>query len=323
MSTPASALRTLLPLPRVLLELHGAKPGPLLLVVAGIHGNEPAGVLAALRRLGALRGLEDALRGDVVALVGNRGALARGVRCLDRDLNRGWRPAASLVPAPAPLTRTAAASVPAEDREQEELTAALEAALAAARGPVHFLDLHTTSADGIPFALVEDEPRAQRFAGRFGLSVVLGLLGSVQSTLLTYMSVTRDVVSLGVEAGGNDNPHSIQRHEAVLSIALEAAGLVDAARLPELGAALAQLRAARGPLPAALVIRERHTIQPDDGFRMEPGFANIERVTRGQLLARDRRGEIRAPGDGYVVLPLYQANGSDGFFFAVAQPAAP
>ena len=36
------------------------------------------------------------------------------------------------------------------------------------------------------------------------------------------------------------------------------------------------------------------------------------------LLAEDRRGLIRAREAGYVLLPLYQAQGSDGFFIARA-----
>ena len=51
---------------------------------------------------------------------------------------------------------------------------------------------------------------------------------------------------------------------------------------------------------------------------MEPGFANIQRTTGGTLLARDGRGEIRAPFDGLVLLPLYQPQGSDGFFYGRA-----
>ena len=47
---------------------------------------------------------------------------------------------------------------------------------------------------------------------------------------------------------------------------------------------------------------------------MEPGFANIQRIQAGQLLARDRQGEIRAREDGVLVMPLYQRLGDDGFF---------
>ena len=64
--------------------------GPTLLVVAGVHGNEPAGVTAAERVLAALRERDLGLKGRLVALRGNLGALAAGRRFLGRDLNRGW-----------------------------------------------------------------------------------------------------------------------------------------------------------------------------------------------------------------------------------------
>jgi succinylglutamate desuccinylase len=65
----------------------------------------------------------------------------------------------------------------------------------------------------------------------------------------------------------------------------------------------------------------RHAIQPGDDFRMEPAFANIQRVARGTLLARDARGDVRAPATGLVLMPLYQAQGDDGFFFGREVPA--
>ncbi|MBK6535075.1 MAG: hypothetical protein IPF99_37715 [Deltaproteobacteria bacterium] len=60
-----------------------------------------------------------------------------------------------------------------------------------------------------------------------------------------------------------------------------------------------------GGLPAA--------ITAEDSFQLEPGFTprNIAR-RRGQLLARDRHGEIVAPHDGVVILPLYQGLGATG-----------
>jgi succinylglutamate desuccinylase len=47
---------------------------------------------------------------------------------------------------------------------------------------------------------------------------------------------------------------------------------------------------------------------------MEPGFVNFQPVDRGQLLARDGRGEIRAGESGRILMPLYQSQGRDGFF---------
>ena len=64
--------------------------GPTLLVTAGVHGNEPAGLEAIGRVLQTLHRCDAPLRGRVVALRGNLGALAVGIRYLSRDLNRGW-----------------------------------------------------------------------------------------------------------------------------------------------------------------------------------------------------------------------------------------
>jgi hypothetical protein len=47
---------------------------------------------------------------------------------------------------------------------------------------------------------------------------------------------------------------------------------------------------------------------------MEPGFHGLQQVQKGQLLARDRHGEVRALANGRLLMPLYQPVGSDGFF---------
>jgi succinylglutamate desuccinylase len=47
---------------------------------------------------------------------------------------------------------------------------------------------------------------------------------------------------------------------------------------------------------------------------MEPGFRNFQQLRQGQVLARDRTGEITAHETGLILLPLYQTLGDDGFF---------
>jgi len=43
-------------------------------------------------------------------------------------------------------------------------------------------------------------------------------------------------------------------------------------------------------------------------------------VRAGEPLARDRRGEVAAPLDGYMLMPLYQLRGEDGFFLVAPVP---
>jgi succinylglutamate desuccinylase len=156
-----------------------------------------------------------------------------------------------------------------------------------------------------------------RFARHFPLPIIGGLLGALEGVLLDFMSM-QGLVTLGVEAGQNDDPASADRHEAVIRIALVAAGLVDESAAPGLARARALLHDASLARPERIEVFHRHPITAEDGFRMEPGFANIAPVEEGQLLARDRRGEIRAPERCLVLLPLYQALGDDGFFLGRA-----
>src|SRR5476651_1711478 len=52
-------------------SIRGTRPGPTLLILGGIHGNEPAGVLAAERVLPRIQERSTDLRGEVVLLRGN------------------------------------------------------------------------------------------------------------------------------------------------------------------------------------------------------------------------------------------------------------
>ena len=61
-------------------------------------------------------------------------------------------------------------------------------------------------------------------------------------------------------------------------------------------------------------IRHRHPVEPEDGILMKAGFENLQRIERGQVLARDKTGEILSSEDGRIVMPLHQSQGSDGFF---------
>lgn len=294
---------------RELGRVTGRDPGPTLVAVAGIHGNEPAGIASARRVFARLERGDVALRGELVALAGNVASLRRGVRYQSKDLNRQWSEGRV-----AALRALAAdGELDAEDAEQVELLGAIEAAMARARGPMHVADLHTSSAQGVPFVLFGDTLAQRRFVGAFPIPVIIGLEEQVDGALSEYWT-RRGCVTFTVEGGQHDDGASVEALEAVLWLALAEAGMVDR-ELAEVGAAYATLDARRGELPRVLEVVSRRAITAEDTFTMEPGFRNIARARAGQLLARDRRGDIVAPADGLVILPLYQGLGSDGFFW--------
>jgi succinylglutamate desuccinylase len=274
-----------------------------------MHGNEQAGVLALKRVIGALESRRERLYGDVVALVGNRGALARERRFLARDLNRMWTPegvqAVQGTPGPG--------GAEPEAREQAELLQALEEAVARARGEVLFLDLHTTSGPGTPFITVVDGELSRELASSIPVPLILGLGEMLQGTLAGHLT-SRRIPSVVFEGGQHSSSESLAASEAALWVALAGTRMLRETGLPEVRQSWEHLREATRDLPPLFEMRYRHSITPEDEFRMLPGFRSFQPVVAGEVLATDRTGEVRAPEGGRLLLPLYQAQGEDGFF---------
>lgn len=306
-TAPAAILAAPAELPRVLASLEGGVPAPTLLCVAGLHGNEPLGVVGLRRVLAALESDRTGLEGRIVGLTGNRRALAEGRRFIDRDLNRSWNPGAIAA------LRRGQRPATAEDEELLELESEVREVLATATGDVFLLDLHTISGPGPAFAIFEDTLANRRFAFAFPVPLVLGLEEEVTGTLSNYLC-SQGVVTLGFEAGQHTEPAAADRTADAVWLALEASGVLRAGSRPQVEEARRRLRRESGSLPHLVEVRHRHPIRPEDGFRMAPGFVTFQRVRKGQAIAADRRGTVRAGEDALLLMPLYQQQGDDGFF---------
>jgi succinylglutamate desuccinylase len=286
--------------------------GPVLVITGAIHGNEPAGLLAAERLLRAL----PELRGRVLVVEGNRAARARGQRFVRRDLNRRWSEADVRALLGRDLLGRDRGELEDEDREQAEL-ATLFLTLEREHGaPIVFVDLHTTSGDSPAFVCAADTLANRRLARGVPLPLVLGLEETIEGTMLGWL-VGRGHVGIAIEGGRHDDPTAVDAHEAALVLLLEQLGIaaVDDARRSRARTTLAH------DVPPVLEIRHRHVVREGDGFEMLPGFRSFEPIGRGRVLARDRGGEILAPEDGLVLMPRYQPQGDDGFF--LARPVRP
>jgi predicted deacylase len=286
-------------------SIVGSQPGPTLVITGGIHGNEPAGVLAAERVMPRLNELGAAIRGEIVFLRGNTRALARNVRYVDVDFNRQWT-SATIAANSSHFSNTS------EGVEQHELLIHLSDAIKRARGEIYFLDLHTTSAQGEAFATVGDTLRNRRFAMQFPVMIVLGLEEQIEGTLLEYLN-NLGAITIGFEAGQHEALSSVDHHEAMIWNAVIASGNLAREQVVDLEHWQSVLRGA-GRGSRVIEVRYRHSIGSGDNFIMEPGFRSFDPIKRGQLLARDRSGDITANESGLILMPLYQALGDDGFF---------
>lgn len=295
---------------RILGRVDGPRAGPLLLAVGGLHGNEPAGVLGLRRVLSALEGRSGRLRGNFVALGGNRAALRVGRRFLDEDLNRLWTP--ERAEALLAESRSGGRNPMREDEEQREILETIERIVRPARS-VHVLDLHTTSGSGGAFTTVADTLPNREFALQLPVPLLLGLEELVEGTFLEYMG-EQGYVTMAFESGQHDDPVSVDRAEAGIWIALVAAGILRTEDVPGFEEHHALLARDAGGLPTVLEMRHRHAVEPGDGFRMAPGFQNFQLVAAGDVVAHDHTGPVRATESARILMPLYQEQGNDGFF---------
>ena len=293
---------------RLLGRITGPAQGPTLLCVAGIHGNEPAGVHAVRRVLTALEDRRSEMTGELVALAGNLAALTSGRRYVDRDLNRAWTRSRL-----ASLRDSSGGHQTVEDREQVELLGEIEGVLRAAQGAVYALDLHTTSGPGGVFSVFSDSLPQRDFAARFPVPMIFGLEELVDGTLLNLLS-EHGLVALTVETGQHEEEAAIDRAEAAVWIAVVAARLLPERLVPEASDARKLLRRSSSHLPRALEMRYKHDIADGDGFVMAPGYSNFDEVREGQVIARDGDGGVAVRESGRILMPLYQVQGEDGFF---------
>lgn len=300
---------------RIIGHYRGTEAGPLVVAIGGIHGNEPAGV-RALERLFEM--LEDEPRlnpgfnfkGDFLALRGNLEALAQGKRYIDVDLNRIWRP---LGPRPEEFATS-------EDHELHELLAAIETAVEEAPlSELVLLDIHTTTAQGGIFAITGDDAPSLSLAAEMSVPVIKGMLSGLQGTTLHYFRGNNFVTSLPVraisfEAGHHSDPLSVDLALAATINLLRALGCVKNEDVSTYHDQL--LRESSANLPRLTELAYVHKIAGDgaDKFRMKAGYKNFQSIQKGEFLASDKNGDITAPIDGYVLMPLYQDLGDEGFF---------
>lgn len=295
---------------------EGEEKGPLLICIGGMHGNEPAGV-RAMENVFQLLAMEPHInpsfffKGRLVGLRGNLGALEKKVRYQEKDLNRQWFPAEV-----ERVNGMSLGRLEAEDFELRDLNRVILQEIESYQpNELVFLDLHTTGATGGIFSIPAEDDGSLQLAIQLHAPVIIGMFENLKGTLLNYFSKAFEGISVravAFEAGQHTDELSENRTIAALINCMRTIGCVQAAHVENRHDQLL-MEFSRG-LPKVTQLVMRYGVKAADGFRMLPGFQNFQKITKGQKLATDRNGPVFSPGEGMILMPLYQAQGSDGFF---------
>jgi succinylglutamate desuccinylase len=317
---------------RIIANFRGDVNGPLFFVFGAVHGNETAGPLAIKT---VFEILETAKKNDqnfhfsgkIVGILGNQAAFLKNIRFQKQDLNRIWTSENI-----EKVVNESIEKLDDEFLEMRQILDTLRAEIEAEQpSEIVLLDLHTTSAGGGIFIIPAEDSASLKLAEKLGAPVVNGLLSGIKGAMMPFFSKENlqkyvgwrpkkrnsnaphfELQSCAFEAGQHKDLASISRAVAAIIHCLRAINCVKATDLRnEHEEILANFSK---NLPSVSRLIYVHKILPDADFEMLPDFVNFQQIFKNQLLANDRFGEIRALESGFILMPLYQKLGSDGFF---------
>lgn len=277
--------------------------GPLLFVTAGIHGNEPSGVIALQHIFSELHKSLPSIQGTFVGVSGNQLGLSKGIRFIDQDLNRTW-------------TKTNLLSKSNTAHELTEMRAILEVLKSYMEGgskKCYFLDCHTTSSPSAPYISVQDINDNCSWAKHFPTSVVIGFSDIITGDIDHYLS-SIGLTGFVFEAGQHTSKSAVVNQQGMIWLVLKEACGLNFDDLSEYPNSVITLKEQHQSTQKSFKILYRHELKENDTFEMEPGFENFSKTEKGQLLAIENGEEIRSKWDAYIFMPLYQSLGDDGFF---------
>jgi len=299
------------------------RPGPMVIVLCAVHGNEWAGVeamelLEKMLDVEPIRNPSFTFYGQVVAIMGNLPAYLVKERFIDTDLNRIWSDKALAL----------AASKKNEERNVEEgellaIHTLLDELIDEHNGDdVIILDLHTTSAPGGIFSIVPDHQKIIDLAVGMYAPVITGFSKAILGTSIDFWNRSykgKWIHCLAFEAGQHDDPTSVNMSIAATINLLRSIGCVAPEDVENVHDDM--LKTFSSGLPKVSELLYVYKIPEGAAFDMKEGFLNFQSIKAGELLATLNGKPIHAEGDARLLMPRYQKRGSDGFFLIDSRPA--
>ena len=301
---------------RIIGKYKGKDEGPLLVVLGGMHGNEPAGInaidlMSKMLEVEPMTNPNFEFKGMFLGIIGNLQALQLNKRFIEKDLNRQWEEDNV-----ERVMKADKATLQAEDLEMREVLDIIYYEINENNiKKLIVLDLHTTSSFGGIFTIPNSDPESLRIALELHAPVVQNMLQGIKGTTLHFFNTENmgiETVAVTFESGQHEDELSVNRAIAAITNCMRSVGMVKAEHVENRHDSI--LIEYSKDLPRVSTLLSRYGVEEEDKFRMLNGYNNFQQVKKGELLAVDKKGKIYASADALILMPLYQKQGEDGFF---------
>ncbi len=305
--------------------------GPTLICQGGIHGNEPAGLIAAEQvaqkltlaiNRQTIHKAFPVFQGRFLAIAGHLTALNDqdpDLRYFDHDLNRAFSDSMIQAARATPPTQRTP-----EQRELVELLDLYSSLFEQTQQRITVMDLHTVSSPSPAFAYVEDALPARALGLSLELPLVLGFEEVLPGLCVDYLTNQYGALCVLVEAGLHNDPHSPVVHEAAIWAVMAQQEMIhDPSLLAGFDVHATLAKAAKTQRNRVFDLR----------CRVPVGSPPMEMLDRAQAFTRvwknltpvakriDNESVhiVRAPADGLLFMPNRQAirKPEDDAFFVI------
>lgn len=289
-------------------DIKGDFAGPTIIAVAGIHGNEATGIKAIEHIIRVLTPHSSNLKGRFLGLKGNIAALVGGVRYVNEDMNRLW-----ITSILDKIRRTESMQLSSIDRVEVKKMLQILDPIVFSGEEVIYIDLHTFSGTGGMFSITTKDDKHTNILSSLKVPRIFGIQHTLQGTSMEYIEEAGHI-GFAFESGTHGTKEAEDNAFTALLILLESLGVINKTWIPDFDAHYNYLLQKVAEFPREVEFLYKHIIEDEDEFVMNQGFINFDPVKKGDWLATDKNGKILALSDGYILMPLYQAQGNDGFF---------
>ena len=273
-----------------------------MIFTAAIHGNENSGVIALKRFFKDIKMLDLKIEGTVIGIIGNINALTKNVRFIDVDMNRIWD------------QKEKPTKPNSEEKEVIILKSLLNNVINLKnKKNIFIVDLHNTSSSNGVFTIVNNKKETQ-LASSLKIPVINNLLKKVKGSFAAYYH-SKNINTIVFEGGAIGDPAAINNHEAGIWKMLEKKGFIRSESIPEkISLNANKMSEFAKKIKGTYAVKYIHKIKQDDEFLMNPNMLNFQKIKKGETIGHDIRGNVQSPNSGYLLMPLYQSKGKEGFY---------